>query len=923
MVNPNELLNISDEIEPELVKLDSSSESDEETSQENINFDEAPLEIEEEVNNKDARSVHVSTPYASPSHSPINVPKINTPPSPENNIEQVDLNQLDFNFSESLRREKLKVTLNSLEKNGSKSDDSNSSDNSSDDNCNSNSSGSSSDGDDDDSIGDDDLPIIHISNLKSSRTNSVSGRNSSCDVSVKTTEKKNVVGTQNNKLAGNSPKNNLININNSPPDSPTPPFSNNNNTNNNQSKNPNEYFPCNNSINEPISECPIQKFLQDANSHSPVLRQQCCRSMHKALEAIIINLQQVALDPIIKKNKRQFLSFCHIIRHLAGDTEPMVRAEALNKLANIFPPLKFEILFAQERTAAGLLDFEEDIFNLIIPNIISATPHQNSQIRKSAHSTLEKLMLYDKLPEPIITTDFIENHIVPEILKNVTVEKSGDEVKTDNITFLIKLISSKRYGCFTVQNQNIKSKIIALWLENSASFQNLENRINYMSALGQNLGQNLQTANLKATATENPSTHLSTSNFPTICASNTFHVRQMCANLTPHIVAQLPSHQIEEIIFPRIDQLATDNVWGVRRAVADILPEVVSHCCKRLRFEKFIDIYLGLLNDKSRWVRMTSYTKLSSFIYSLTQDDKDEYRGSLSGRLNRLESGNSQSSDFEVSRTVLNLSNKENLLTEQKKQTDSEINTQKRKRRISSDDGTEKTVVAIDASDCLLTEEQEYKKQQNQQFISSTSPSFSELKQNFSNNSEKDDDFINNNDTENHLPQEEEKNNKVSEKESEPDNSLVTKMTIQGEIIQTDEPPKSQNQTQPKTENSPSTTPKIDSNNSTPTKSTSIPSGETTKTSSSGEENSKIFDSQNSIINNNNFIKAEPIYEIPETLIKHYCLMIDPIKKQQVDGDLAYKCALGIPDIARSKCAQKYWYSHVQALFQNLLGFGG
>ena len=85
--------------------------------------------------------------------------------------------------------------------------------------------------------------------------------------------------------------------------------------------------------------------------------------MHKALEAIIINLQQVALDPIIKKNKRQFLSFCHIIRHLAGDTEPMVRAEALNKLANIFPPLKFEILFAQERTAAGLLDFEEDIFN--------------------------------------------------------------------------------------------------------------------------------------------------------------------------------------------------------------------------------------------------------------------------------------------------------------------------------------------------------------------------------------------------------------------------------------------------------------------------------------------------------------------------------------------------------------------------------
>lgn len=99
-----------------------------------------------------------------------------------------------------------------------------------------------------------------------------------------------------------------------------------------------DYFPS--TIDQPSTECPYQKFLSDSNSHSPVLRQQCCRSMVKALEIVSNDIQKISLEPMLKKAKRQFLQFCQTIRNLTGDSEPMVRAEAINRLGLILPHIK-------------------------------------------------------------------------------------------------------------------------------------------------------------------------------------------------------------------------------------------------------------------------------------------------------------------------------------------------------------------------------------------------------------------------------------------------------------------------------------------------------------------------------------------------------------------------------------------------------
>ena len=160
--------------------------------------------------------------------------------------------------------------------------------------------------------------------------------------------------------------------------------------------------------------------------------------------------------------------------------------------------------------------------------------------------------------------------------------------------------------------------------------------------------------------------------------------------------------QIEETIYPRVLTLSTDNVWGVRRAMADVIPEIISKCDRKLRHEKFIDIFQSLLNDKSRWVRMTAYGKLASFILALSVDENEDVLDE-NGNLETQDSIESEelSQENEVS-SSLSLEEEPKII---------------RRRRISSTESKfGQTTDDLDSNDllgndCLLKEEIEFKKQ--------------------------------------------------------------------------------------------------------------------------------------------------------------------------------------------------------------------
>ena len=65
---------------------------------------------------------------------------------------------------------------------------------------------------------------------------------------------------------------------------------------------------------------------------------------------------------------------------------------------------------------------------------------------------------------------------------------------------------------------------------------------------------------------------------------------------------------------PKFFYLCEDGVWGVRKACADVFMPVSCVCSPSVRKAELSPIFINLLKDQSRWVRMTAYQALGPFI---------------------------------------------------------------------------------------------------------------------------------------------------------------------------------------------------------------------------------------------------------------------------------------------------------------------
>lgn len=112
------------------------------------------------------------------------------------------------------------------------------------------------------------------------------------------------------------------------------------------------------------------------------------------------------------------------------------------------------------------------------------------------------------------------------------------------------------------------------------------------------------------------------------CTDDLFHVRKVCATHAPDFAKVVGLEVTETQILPAFAVLAEDVVWGVRKACADsfsLLSENVSESTRQTRMS---ELFVLLLNDESRWVRLSAYQELGKFIASFThhkeQEDEEE-----------------------------------------------------------------------------------------------------------------------------------------------------------------------------------------------------------------------------------------------------------------------------------------------------------
>lgn len=70
------------------------------------------------------------------------------------------------------------------------------------------------------------------------------------------------------------------------------------------------------------------------------------------------------------------------------------------------------------------------------------------------------------------------------------------------------------------------------------------------------------------------------------------------------------------VLFPVYKKLANDQIWGVRRAAVEVLPEISKISPPEIKNGPLIELFKKFSDDTSKWVKMATFQFLGPFIAS-------------------------------------------------------------------------------------------------------------------------------------------------------------------------------------------------------------------------------------------------------------------------------------------------------------------
>ncbi|XP_069112573.1 serine/threonine-protein phosphatase 4 regulatory subunit 1-like isoform X2 [Argopecten irradians] len=99
-----------------------------------------------------------------------------------------------------------------------------------------------------------------------------------------------------------------------------------------------------------------------------------------------------------------------------------------------------------------------------------------------------------------------------------------------------------------------------------------------------------------------------------MCTDPLFHVRKVCAANFGDFCTVVGQGNTEQQLLPKFYYLCEDGVWGVRKACAECFMAVSCACSPDVRRGELSTLFVNLLCDLSRWVRMAAFQQLGPFI---------------------------------------------------------------------------------------------------------------------------------------------------------------------------------------------------------------------------------------------------------------------------------------------------------------------
>ncbi|KAL8581161.1 hypothetical protein ACOMHN_033608 [Nucella lapillus] len=276
--------------------------------------------------------------------------------------------------------------------------------------------------------------------------------------------------------------------------------------------------------------------------------------------------------------------------------------ETLTPLQRLEKYLQSENIFNRQMVARNMLDTlrasweEQETCRAVLDCMARLSHDAEPSVRSELMEQVPHIAVYCQ-ENKILFNDAMPTYILPMVVRYMN-DANNQVRKTSQAALLVLLEQG------LVEKEDIEDQVVSVILDLASPSSHDDYRteaVALMSKMAPLLGRDI---------TE----RLFLPRFCEMLTDPLFHVRKVCASNFGEVCSVVGVQSSEEVLLPKFYTLCGDGVWGVRKACAECFMTISCACSLDTRRQFLAGLFVDLLSDQSRWVRMSAYQNLGPFI---------------------------------------------------------------------------------------------------------------------------------------------------------------------------------------------------------------------------------------------------------------------------------------------------------------------
>ncbi|XP_055955388.1 serine/threonine-protein phosphatase 4 regulatory subunit 1-like isoform X3 [Patella vulgata] len=276
--------------------------------------------------------------------------------------------------------------------------------------------------------------------------------------------------------------------------------------------------------------------------------------------------------------------------------------DSLGPLQRLEKYLESDNIFNRQMVARGLLDTlrtvgdNEDDCKSVLMAMTKLSEDSEPSVRSELMEQVPHVTAYCRESSPRFQSA-VPTFILPMVVKYLN--DSNNQVRKTSQAALLVLLEQE-----LVDKGDVEEQVVHVILELACPESLDDHRteaVALMSKMAPLLGKDI---------TE----RLFLPRYCEMCTDPVFNVRKVCATNFGELCSVVGSDNSEKFLLPKFYYLCEDGVWGARKACAECFMTVSCACAPEVRRLELASVFVNLLCDQSRWVRMAAFQQLGPFI---------------------------------------------------------------------------------------------------------------------------------------------------------------------------------------------------------------------------------------------------------------------------------------------------------------------